>query len=116
MTKHTDRPPRSSDPNERAHGIVAEATAEPPPTRAETLEALTRIRARAGRDPDALCDVEIVSAWVAVASEPGEVGAALGRQGGLKGGRARAASLSPEQRSEIASVAASARWKKTHER
>lgn len=29
-----------------------------------------------------------------------------------KGGRARAKSLNPEQRSEIASVAASARWKK----
>ena len=30
-----------------------------------------------------------------------------------KGGRARAQVLSPEQRSEIARVAASARWKKT---
>ena len=30
-----------------------------------------------------------------------------------KGGRARARVLSPEQRSEIARVAASARWKKT---
>ena len=31
---------------------------------------------------------------------------------GTKGGPARAASLTPEQRSEIARVAASARWKK----
>jgi hypothetical protein len=30
-----------------------------------------------------------------------------------KGGRARAKALSPEQRSEIAHLAASARWKKT---
>jgi hypothetical protein len=29
-----------------------------------------------------------------------------------KGGKARAKSLNPEQRSEIASIAASARWKK----
>ena len=35
----------------------------------------------------------------------------LGRLGGLKGGRARAASLSAEQRSEIAKKGARARWK-----
>lgn len=34
----------------------------------------------------------------------------LGRRGGLKGGKARAAKLSPEQRSEIAKKAAAARW------
>lgn len=37
---------------------------------------------------------------------------ALGRLGGLKGGRARAAKLSPERRAEIASRAAAARWKR----
>jgi hypothetical protein len=36
---------------------------------------------------------------------------ALGRRGGLKGGNARAASLSPEERSNIAKRAAQARWK-----
>jgi hypothetical protein len=36
----------------------------------------------------------------------------LHRKGGLKGGKARAAALSPEQRHEIASQAAAARWKK----
>ncbi|MGH2825485.1 MAG: hypothetical protein ACRDKF_00770 [Actinomycetota bacterium] len=35
---------------------------------------------------------------------------ALGRKGGLKGGKARAEKLSPEQRSEIAKRAAKARW------
>ncbi len=35
---------------------------------------------------------------------------ALGRQGGLTGGRARAEKLTPEQRSEIANKAAAARW------
>ena len=34
----------------------------------------------------------------------------LGRRGGVKGGRARAESLSPKQRSEIAKKAADARW------
>lgn len=37
---------------------------------------------------------------------------ALGRKGGLKGGKARAAKLSPKKRSEIAKKAATARWKK----
>jgi hypothetical protein len=37
---------------------------------------------------------------------------ALGRLGGLKGGKARAAKLSPERRKEIAVKAASARWSK----
>ena len=36
---------------------------------------------------------------------------ALGRRGGLKGGRARAEKLTPEERSEIAKRAAAARWK-----
>jgi hypothetical protein len=36
----------------------------------------------------------------------------LHRKGGLKGGKARASSLSSERRREIASKAAAARWKK----
>lgn len=36
----------------------------------------------------------------------------LGRLGGLKGGKARAEKLSPEERSEIAKQAAAARWAK----
>lgn len=36
----------------------------------------------------------------------------LGRRGGLKGGKARAAKLSAEQRSEIARNAARKRWAK----
>lgn len=38
--------------------------------------------------------------------------AALGRLGGLKGGKARAESLSPKRRSEIARAAAKERWGK----
>jgi hypothetical protein len=36
----------------------------------------------------------------------------IGRKGGLKGGKERAKRLSGEQRSEIASKAAKARWKR----
>ena len=42
--------------------------------------------------------------------------AALGRLGGLKGGRARAEALTPTQRHRIATQAARARWKKTKEK
>ena len=37
---------------------------------------------------------------------------ALGRLGGLRGGKARAAKLTPQRRKEIARRAAMARWKK----
>ncbi|MFC1956304.1 histone H1 [Chloroflexota bacterium] len=37
---------------------------------------------------------------------------ALGRLGGLKGGKARAANLTPERRKEISQKAATARWEK----
>ncbi len=37
---------------------------------------------------------------------------ALGRKGGLKGGRARMDSLTPEQRKKLAEKAAKARWGK----
>lgn len=36
--------------------------------------------------------------------------AKLGREGGLKGGKARAAALTPEQRKDIAKAAAATRW------
>jgi hypothetical protein len=37
---------------------------------------------------------------------------ALGRKGGLRGGKARAASLSAERRAEIAQDAAAKRWRR----
>lgn len=37
----------------------------------------------------------------------------LGRRGGLVGGKARAAALTPEQRRQIAQKAAAARWART---
>jgi hypothetical protein len=41
---------------------------------------------------------------------------ALGRRGGLKGGKARAARMTPEERAESARKAARARWGKTQEK
>ena len=40
---------------------------------------------------------------------------ALGRKGGLKGGHARAAKMTPEERKESAKKAAAARWGKKSE-
>jgi hypothetical protein len=37
-----------------------------------------------------------------------------GRAGGLKGGKARASTLSPSRRSAIAQKAAKSRWKRSH--
>jgi len=45
-----------------------------------------------------------------VESEKDPAAVALGRQGGLKGGKARAERLSAERRAEIAKKAAQARW------
>lgn len=45
------------------------------------------------------------------APEKDPAAVALGRKGGLVGGKARAAKLSPEKRSEIARKAAAARWR-----
>src|SRR4051794_20907020 len=45
-------------------------------------------------------------------SEKNPHAAALGRLGGLKGGRARAEALTPKERRTIAVNAAKARWKK----
>lgn len=45
-------------------------------------------------------------------SEKNKAAQELGRLGGLKGGKARAAKLTKEERSEIARKAANARWDK----
>jgi len=46
-------------------------------------------------------------------SEKNPAAVALGRLGGLVGGKARAAKLSPKKRKEIAQKAAQSRWKKS---
>jgi hypothetical protein len=47
-----------------------------------------------------------------VVDPPESAKAQAGRKGGTRGGASRAKALTPEQRSEIARKAASARWKK----
>jgi len=79
-------PRRPTDPNVRAYQIVAELTG--------TLEAIPPERTGPAKNPAAV---------------------ALGKLGGSKGGKARAASLTPEQRREIAQRAARQRWGKKEE-
>lgn len=73
-------------------------------------------RASRPRDPNQLAkliaDIATGQANDPITTEDGRDLAAvlLGRRGGLKGGRARADSLSSERRSEIARLAAKKRW------
>jgi hypothetical protein len=46
-------------------------------------------------------------------SEVSQYLATIGRRGGIRGGKARAAILTPERKTEIARKAAAARWKAT---
>ena len=81
---------------------------------------VTDNRLKRPRDPAQLAKlmIDIASGEVEdrepVASLEGKEAAAvsLGRRGGLKGGKARAAKMTPEQRAEIARKAAKARWGK----
>ncbi len=66
------------------------------------------------RDPSQLAKLVVDMAAGEAESVPERVkdpaAVELGRKGGLKGGKARAAKLSPERRAEIARRAAQARW------
>jgi hypothetical protein len=74
-------------------------------------------RSRRPRDPNQLGKLIVDIATGEVDDTPTDTGkdpaaVALGRKGGLKGGKARAASMTPEQRREAAQRAARARWAK----
>jgi hypothetical protein len=67
------------------------------------------------RDPNQLGKLIVDIATGEIEDTSGNVGkdpaaVALGRKGGLKGGRARAANMSPDERKEAARRAAQARW------
>lgn len=72
-------------------------------------------RPRRPRDPNALAFqiVQLATGNTAPEAEPEKNphAVALGRMGGVKGGKARAASLTKKERTESARKAALARWK-----
>ena len=65
------------------------------------------------KDPNALAAPIVAQATATGEFEPEKnpAAVALGRLGGLKGGKARAEKLTAKRRSEIAKKAAKARWK-----
>ena len=72
-------------------------------------------RPKRPRDPNVLAKliVDIASGSATDEKpEPPSPGSEFARQGGLKGGRARADKLSPDRRAEIARKAAEKRWRK----
>lgn len=70
-------------------------------------------KARLPRDPNARAVMVAKLATGEAEPVPGSRKPAPRRRaGGLKGGKKRAENLTPDQRSEIARVAAEARWKK----
>ena len=64
------------------------------------------------RDTNQLAKLVVGIAVGEVVVEPVGKKAAAGRVGGLKGGKARMASLDAEQKSKLAREAAAKRWKK----
>ena len=80
MQDRSSKPKRPRDINALAKSIVDEATGESAPKSQSPSK---------DKNPHAV---------------------ALGRRGGIKGGKARAEKLSPEERKRIAQKAAAARW------
>lgn len=70
------------------------------------------------RDPNQLAAMIVALSTGEAEQEPDErnpAAVALGRSGGLKGGKARADGMTPERRKEIAVKAAASRWKRNEE-
>ena len=67
------------------------------------------------RDPNQLAKlvVDIATGEAEDSVSESKRGKHKGRSGGLKGGKARAQRLTPQEREDIARLAARARWKKT---
>ena len=78
---------------------------------------LNRSSKKRPRDPNQRAKLIVDIATGVVEDKPADEGknaeaVALGRRGGLKGGKARAAKLTAEERREIAKKAAAVRWRK----
>lgn len=89
MPKRSSKKP-PTDISLIAHRIIEEATGEPLVPEAKSKEPADK----------------------KLAKEKNPAAVALGRLGGLKGGKARAEKLSAKKRSEIAKKAAKTRWSK----
>ncbi len=118
------RPKLPRDPSQRALAVVELATAESAEdfeTLAQTFWEETGVIAPGVEIPPPLTDKwgeeerwRRWRQWGERRKMGGEDSgkAVAGRKGGLKGGKARAAKLTPERRREIAKKASAARWSK----
>ena len=99
MRNPSSKPRRPTDINQLAKAIVDAATAD---------------QAEPGADQVDAAEVSDLTPAKAHPPEPDKdpAAVALGRRGGLKGGKARAAGMTAEERSEAARKAARARWEK----
>lgn len=84
--RSSKKTPGPTDLNQLAANIVGKATGQEPEEPSEEAEPVDD-----GKDPAAV---------------------ALGRRGGKKGGKARAANMTAKERTEAARKAANARWKR----
>jgi hypothetical protein len=113
---------RPRDLNSLAASIVGDATDETPdhytyrvewsPEDNEWVGLCPELPSLSWLDPDkakALAGIERLVRDAVAGKDPAAV--TLGRKGGLKGGKARAAKLTAEERSAIARKAAESRWK-----
>jgi hypothetical protein len=79
---------------------------------AGTLKLMPKRSSKPPKDENSLAAFIVAKSTDEAPHEKNPAAVALGRLGGLKGGRARAAKLSSKRRSQIAKDAARARWKK----
>jgi hypothetical protein len=111
---------RPRDLNSLAASIVGDATDETPdhytyrvewsPEDNEWVGLCNELPTLSWSDPDETKALAGITRLVRNVAGKDPAAVALGRKGGLKGGKARAAKLTPEQRSEIARNAARSRW------
>ncbi len=73
---------------------------------------MAKTHSKRPRDPNQLAK-HIIGIATGEVEEPDPKANAGQRKGGKRGGAARAKSLTPQQKSEIARAAAAARWKKS---
>jgi hypothetical protein len=116
---------RPRDLNSLAASIVGDATDETPDHYTYKVEwsgednewvgLCDQLPSLSWLDPDKARALAGIERLVRNVADKDPAAVALGRKGGLKGGRARADKLTPKQRSDIAKKAAQTRWHRTNE-
>ncbi len=111
MPKRSSKTPKQKDTQQLARSILDAVAPDAEPKKPAANKAKPP---RPGKKRDVTdidrADSEGMGQPQGVPEKKNPAAVALGRLGGLKGGKARAASLSPAKRKAIAKKAAAARW------